>query len=89
MPASRSALDELLAPFEARPVMRSSDEIEQTRREHALGEHLARLQGTDDNDAYRRLRELVMLGKATREEVLELGAEVARRGLFCGRAATR
>jgi hypothetical protein len=80
---SRSALDELLAPFEARPVSRSPDDIERTRREHALGEHLARIQGADDNEAYRRLRELVMLGKATREEVLQLGAEVARRGLFC------
>lgn len=79
-----SPLDELLAPFEARPVTTSAEKIQENRRQHALGEHLARIQGADDNEAYRRLRELVMLGKATAEEVLDLGADVARRGLFCG-----
>lgn len=83
----RSAVDELLAPFEARPVTRTPEVIEEVRDRNALGAHLARIQGAEDNEAYRRLRELVMLGKATRKEVLELGAEVARRSLFNGMSA--
>ncbi len=79
---STCALDELLGPFEARPATRTAEGIATARTEADFGYQLARIQGAGDNIARQRLGELVILGKATRQEVLMLGAEIARRGLF-------
>jgi hypothetical protein len=79
---TRDALDELLRPFEARPATRTPEGVVAARVEADLGHQLARIQGAGDNLARQRLHELVILGKATRQEVLMLGAEIARRGLF-------
>jgi hypothetical protein len=47
-----------------------------------LGQNLSRIQGAQSSPARSRLVELVILGKATPGEVMSLGAEIARRGLF-------
>ena len=75
-------LDDLLASFEQRPVTHTPEDIERQRTQIALGQNLGRIQGSQSSIARSRLIELVVLGKATPSEVMLLGAEIARRGLF-------
>lgn len=82
MRSNTTILDQFLAAYEQRAVTRTADEIERQRADISLGQNLGRIQGARPSSARIRLVELVILGKATPREVMSLGAEIARRGLF-------
>ncbi|HWV58770.1 MAG TPA: hypothetical protein VNZ57_15040 [Longimicrobiales bacterium] len=75
-------LDELLAPFERRPVLRDAANQARARDRLAFGRELARLQGAHPNPVRERIAALVVAGQASPREAMELAAEIARRGLF-------
>jgi hypothetical protein len=82
MASPHSPVNEFLAPYEQRPVTLTSAEIEQQRAMYAFGRHLSRISGAQPSPLGDRLLELVILGKATPRDVMDLGAECARRGYF-------
>ncbi|WP_072387083.1 hypothetical protein [Hyphomicrobium sp. CS1BSMeth3] len=75
-------LDELLAPYEARPVTLPREEIEERRRGAALGKELNRLQGATHNAVAERLMALYTLGQVSHAEFVALTGEIGRRSLF-------
>lgn len=77
-----SALDELLRPYEARPLGLTRDAIAERQRGAAFGEDLNRLQGAEPNAVRERLNTLWCLGQVTHEEFVALVGEIGRRGLF-------
>jgi hypothetical protein len=82
MPTHTDLLDEILASYEQRAITRTPEDIEHQRTDIALGQNLGRIQGAQPSTVRSSLVELVILGKATPSEVMSLGAEIARRGLF-------
>lgn len=79
---SAEDLDRLLAPYEARTVALSRDEIAERKRGMAFGADLNRLQGIVPASIDRRLENLWCLGQVTREELAHLVSEIAHKGLF-------
>lgn len=77
-----NALEELLRPFEARPLGLTRDEIAARQRGAAFGEELNRIQGAEPNAVRERLSTLWCLGQISDQEFDALVAEIARRGLF-------
>jgi len=77
-----NALDELLRPFEARPLGLARDEIAARQRGAAFGEELNRIQGAEPNMVRERLSRLWCLGQVSHEEFVALVGEVGRKGLF-------
>ncbi len=77
-----NALDELLRPYEARPLGISRDEVAERKRGTDVGAELDRIEGVEPNAAGDRLINLWCLGQVTQEEFNALVAEIARRGLY-------
>lgn len=75
-------LEELLAPFEARPLGVDRDEVTERRRGTAFGEELNRIQGAEPNAVRERLIRLWCLGQVNHEEFVGLVGEIGRKGLF-------
>ena len=78
--AAALTIDDLLAPFEARPVPHSPEEIAARRRHLAFGWELSRLQGALMNRTWRRLLELHARGQITRSEYRSIGLSLAKTG---------
>ena len=77
--SKRRQLDELLAPYETRPITRVPTAIAELRRGLALGAELNRLQGAQpDGEARTRLMSLYCQGQLDRAEFLKLAATLAR-----------
>ena len=75
-------IEALLSSYEARPINKTTEGINHARQEISFGQQLGRLQFERPNPMRARLTELVILGKATPDEVMALAAEIARQGMF-------
>ena len=72
--------DDVLAPFEARPVTLSAEQIEARKRDLALGWELSRLQGATMTEAWERLLGLYARGQLDRLEYRRAGLMLAKSG---------
>ena len=79
-PPLRQALEKLVAPFEARPILRSQTDIEKRRQDLGFGWELARLQGAEKAAGWVRLLDLYANGQITQLEYRQLGLKLAMRG---------
>lgn len=77
-----SALDDLLRPYEARPLGIARDEAAERQRGAAVSSDMHQALGFAPNVASDRLIRLWCLGQVTEEELDALVLEVAKRGLY-------
>lgn len=80
-------LNDLLGPYEARPITRLHADIEAHQRDLSLGWELSRLQGATMTDGWRRLFELYANGQISRDEYRSLGLRLARAGALSSKAS--